>query len=814
MFAAWVSFPLVMVVVCLGCGLGVERVSGWRLPGALLPAVGLALVIVAASLTTLSAATAPLTTALVVALALTGYATSQARLRALAPERWATAVAVSTFAVCAAPVVMSGNATFLGYFVNRDSAFHFALVSQLLAHGRDLSAITQLPSSSIAAVLREYLGTSYPTGVDVALGALRPLVGEDVAWIYQPFLAMMMVFGALALYELLRAIVPSRPLVAVCAFIAAESGLAYAFYLEGSIKEIATTMIITTTVVVVLETLRRPLRLRALVPLLIIAVAGLDVYALAAVPWLGVPLAVFAVALVWRRRNLLRRKLDVRTAAAGAGAVVALGAVFAALAAPVISGASTFVTVAGDVLSAQGQLGNLAAPLPKWEMLGIWPSGDFRWLVDPRYAIAYGLIGLALVSAVLGTVWAVRRRAYGPLLLLAGNVIATVFLLSRSSPYAATKVMMIFSITAVLMAMLGAVALYDSGRRAGGWALVGLIAAAVMWTNALGYHDSSVAPQPRLQELAEIGSRFAGQGPAFYNTYDAFAVYFLRNESVTVPDTWGSEPVQRAGLTPRSLATVNVAWDPNELAPSYLQYFRLLVLGRSPLTSRPPADYRLAYQGRYYDVWQRTSSPQILEHVALSDGSDPPPAPSCRRIAQLGALAARDRARLAYVTRVSLPTFVPAQAAHPLSWTNTRYNGEDDPDVLLLSQRAGAVTGTIEVPAPGRYQVWLEGSLSRRIVVRVSGRLVGSVVHEIGSAGEFLRVGAIDLAAGQQHVTILRPPSGLGPGNIVDGYAGTRDLLGPLVLVRDAAPPPVKYLAPGRARALCGRPLEWIEVVS
>jgi hypothetical protein len=809
MVVAWLLFPLVLLAVCLGCGLAVERIAGWRLPGALLASVGLALIIVVATLTTSRPITAPLTTVVVVVVALGGYAVGWRRMRGLRPEPWTLVVGLGVFAVCAAPVVASGSATFLGYFVDGDPAFHFALINQLLAHGRDLSNVPSLPYSSISILLHGYISTDYPTGADVGLGAVRPLVGQDVAWIYQPYLAVIMALGAVAIQELLRGVVRSRPLRAACAFIAGQSGLAYAFYLDGSIKEIATTWIITVTVVLVMATLSRPpLRLRALAPLAIAVVAGLDVLAIAIAPWLGPPLAVFAVVVAWRGRRLVRRKPSRRVAAA-AGAVLLL---LAAIAAPIISRASTFISTAGSVLTQGGDLGNLATPLPKWQILGIWPTGDFRWPVEAHYRAAYALMGVALASATLGALWTLRRRAFGPLMLIVGNAIAAAVLLSRSSPYAASKVMMIVSITAVLAAMLGAVALHDSGRRVEGWGLAAVIAAGVLWTNALGYHDSSVAPQARFRELAAIGARFNGKGPAFYNLYDTFAVYFLRREAVAVPGTWGAA-AERAGLPPRTSGQAELAWDPNDLAQSYLQSFRLLVLGRSPSLSRPPADYRLVNQGHYYDVWQRTTTTQVLQHISLSSGLDPRPMPRCTSITKTGALAAREHARLAYVARPTAPTLIPTQAPHPQSWVQTTANGDGDPDLLQLSQRAGAVAGLVRVARPGRYQVWLEGSLSRRVSVWVGRQLVGSVVHQLGSPGQFLKVGTVNLAAGDQPVQILRPASDLRPGNVVPGYAGTGELLGPLMLVRDSKPPAVREIAPQHARSLCGQPLEWIEIV-
>ena len=74
----------------------------------------------------------------------------------------------------AAPVVLSGNAAFLGYFMLNDAAVHFALIDQLLSHGRDLT-----PPAVRLSAIENFSGTDYPIGSQVALGAVRPLIGQD-----------------------------------------------------------------------------------------------------------------------------------------------------------------------------------------------------------------------------------------------------------------------------------------------------------------------------------------------------------------------------------------------------------------------------------------------------------------------------------------------------------------------------------------------------------------------------------------------------------------------------------------------------------
>jgi hypothetical protein len=811
LFAAWVLFPVVLLAVCLGCGLLADWAGGRRLAGPLLPAVGLAVVVVVATLTTERSETASWTTPAVVVLAVGGYATSWRRLVALRPDGWLVAAALATYAVCAAPVVLSGNATLLGYYVDTDPAFHLELTTWLLAHGRDLTGVPVYSPSAVTNMLHEYISSSYPLGADVAAGAVRPLSGQDLAWIYQPYMATVMALTPLALSELLRDAVRRRPMRALSAFVIATGGLVYAFYLQASVKEIVVVLLLPTVVVLVVDLVRRPLALRAVVPLAAVVAAGLAVYSVAIVPWIGVPLGVWFVMTAWRWVHEARRGWTWRIAIWPAAALVVLGA-----AAPFLAGASVFITAAEGVLGQeQHALGNLAAPLSRWQTFGIWPSGDFRYAPTTHTTVAHVLIGVAAASAVLGALWMARRRTFGPLLFLVSGVIADLYLYGQTSPYAASKVLTIVSAPILMAAMLGATALMDYRRRligvTAGAVIAGVIAGGVLWTNFLAYHDSSVVPRGRLEELAAIGTRYAHDGPAFYDQWDTLPIYFMRQESVAIPSTWaGPAPLATTTAPPHSTGQPSTPWDTNDLNLSYLQQFRLLVLGRSPTTSRPPADFQLISRGRYYDVWGRTATPKVIEHVPLtrSDGTDPTPASACRAVTAAARVAKANHDRLAYVRRRALPTFVPTRGSHPAAWAPLPTNGFGPTGILAVGQATGAVTGTVDVRRSGRYQVWLGGSHSRKVTVSVAGHAVGSVSHQIGTSGQYTQVGTVQLSAGVQPVRIARPPATLAPGDLLGG-----DAIGPLVLVANPAAPAVRMVSPGTAHSLCGRALQWVEVV-
>ena len=107
-----------------------------------------------------------------------------------------------------------------------------------------------------------------------------------------------------------------------------------------------------------------------------------------------------------------------------------------------------------------------------------------------------------------------------------------------------------------------------------------------------------------------------------------------------------------------------------------------------------------------------------------------------------------------------------------------------------------------------RYRVWLQASVSQRFQVWVGGHHVGSVSYELGPPGQFVQVGTVDLPAGGQVVRIVRPGSNLSPGDDPLGQ-----MLGPLMLGQEPDPPPVSQITPAQARSLCGRSLDWLEIV-
>ncbi len=202
------------------------------------------------------------------------------------------------FAIYAAPVVLSGQATFTGYIKLDDSATFMALIDRAMAHGRSLAG---LPPSSYEATLWFNLRTGYPLGSMLPLGAGGKLVGQNIAWLYQPYMAFMGGMLGLVLYELARPAIASRPWRALIAFVAAQAALLYGYVLWGGIKESAGAWMVPLVAALIPFTLpvRGPVlaQLRRLVPLAVAAAAVLDTLSAGGVAWLVAPL-VLAVVLV------------------------------------------------------------------------------------------------------------------------------------------------------------------------------------------------------------------------------------------------------------------------------------------------------------------------------------------------------------------------------------------------------------------------------------------------------------------------------------------------------------------------------------
>jgi hypothetical protein len=783
----WLAFPALLIALSFGCGLLVERVAGLELPGGLIPGVGLAAIIVVAGFTTIADATAELTAPLVVALAVAGLGLSLPwRLRR--PEWWLVAAAVGVFLVYAAPIVLSGKATFAGYIKLDDTASWVGITDRLMTHGRSLAG---LAPSSYQAMLHFYVDSDYPVGSFLPLGIGHVLTGQDALWLYQPYLAVLAVMLACALYELSRPLFAGAARRAAGVFIASQSALLFGYTMWGGVKELATAWLVALLTALLVPAVRSA-SLRLLVAPAVVVAATLGILSYAGAVWLAPPLIAALVVLVRRGgRQLTLRK-------AGLFAAVALP-----LSIPALLLVKFLSEPAASTITTQSRLANLIQPLSPFQVVGIWPVDDFR-LRSPHSAATALLIAFAIVVALFGVYTAWTRRAWTALLYIGGVGLAGAAVYLAASPWVDAKPLAITSPAVLLAAAAGVSALVDACRPIPAVVLAIALAGGVLWSNVLAYGGVNLGPRGRLAELEHIGQLIEGEGPTLMTDYEPYGVrHLLRNA-----DPEGASELRRRQIPLRNgqLLEKGEAADIDQFDTRAALVYRTLVLRRSPVGSRPPAPYRLVWTGHWYDVWQRApdSAAQVISHLSLGDDVNSGTVPRCSDVLSLARQAASAHGRLAAVGSSPATLITLRSTRHPRAWD------APTPGVnYLLPDSSGTATTVTSLDSGGRYGVWIGGSFRGRVEVDVDGVSAGSTRNQLSHGGEYAQLGSLSIPPGRHRITLHYERGFFHPGNAGDVFP-----LGPIVLSRETADRPFFYVPTNSARSLCGQRLDWIEAVS
>src|SRR4051794_37830652 len=376
---SWLLVPALLCVLSLGCGLLVawaaERTGaprGERFPGVLILPIGFAAVVVIASLVTTWKATAPLAGVAPLAVAVAGLVVGRRRLVGWSRVSLARSVspglaAAMVFAAVGGPVVLTGKAGFTGFAKITDLAHQISFVEWLRTEGRTGIGAG---NSSYQEIVDKLVSSSYPGGTQSVVASMGDLGHVDVLWVYQPVLAFVAAMLALALYAVLRRGIPSAPVRAVAAGIAAQPTILYAYTLAAGIKELSGAA----AIVLVAAGLapRPPPRRSPPLPGAVAFASAYSIFNLTVVPWLGVILVVVVLYELREERNAFR------TGGRWLG-VVALTAV---LAAPAVANGLSLLRAAGGAAGPQG-LGNLAYKVPAWASFGPWIPPHHRFPLAP-----------------------------------------------------------------------------------------------------------------------------------------------------------------------------------------------------------------------------------------------------------------------------------------------------------------------------------------------------------------------------------------------------------------------------------------------
>ncbi|MCU1450903.1 MAG: hypothetical protein JWP02_3073 [Acidimicrobiales bacterium] len=783
----WVVVPLALAALVVGHGLLVERGFRARLPGMILPGVGLAALIIVAGALTLSGTTAPLATPSTLLLAAIGFLWAPPWRRW--PQRVAVpviAAAVAVFVVFALPSVLSGQASVAGYLKLDDAPTWLAMTDRVLHHGRGLHG---LAPSSYRSTLETWLGSGYPVGSFLPLGIASSVARQDPAAAFQSAIAVYAVIISLGLAACARALVGTRRRALAVGFIAVQASLFFGYTQWGGIKEAASVALLAPLGFLAVRCWRDD-GTGSMAMLAICAGALMGVLGVNGAAWAAPALAVGTIgtAVRWSRT---------RPGVAGAARrSVAWAALLAACTLPALATISfARQTTENGGVSNQHELGNLAHPLPLLQAAGLWPVPDFRFS-GPAATVVVWLAMVCLLSAAAAVVVAIRRRRW-TMPITAGVVfVGAVPAILIGSPWVDAKALAIVAPVVLALAVVFGLTTWASSEatsRVAGAALVVVLLGGALWSTATVTRNAYVAPRARFDELRALGHRLAGQGPTLFLDYEVYADrYFLREDQTDgVTDLPYRRVARRDGTPTPTGGTAEV----DDIAVSDLWVYRTIVRRRSPAASRPPEGYELVYAGRAWEAWQR-GRPTLppLARLPLGRGDDPTDVPTCEAVERLAATPGTEQ--LVGARRASPVLLQIAARDVPRSWRNR---------AGIAASGDARISLTVPVEKPGRHRVWLKGAVLGTLDIRVDGRSVGKAKHELAHAGQWLRFGEVVLAQGTHRVE-LRYTRG-----VRSGVGFPPPLVGP-VTVSPVAGPVLTSVPASDFRQLCdGSRYDWID---
>ena len=790
--AAWILLPLVLYMIGFGVGLLVERLSGFRVPNALLAGVGALASIVLVMTPYRLGLSAVVATPLMVVAAGVGLWLARGELRARVNPGVAGLAALGIYLLYMAPVILSGGWTWTGYNFVNDTA-----VQMLLADHLRLDGLTQPPGEDTTGmVIRTYLKTAYPTGSHALLGTLAPLVPGPLAALYQPYIAALAGLTGMALTTLAGRAGLRPALAALAAFAALAANLTYNYGLHGSVKEIAMLCSLGVSVAVAREALGSPRLVRGAAVLGLTLAAGVLIFSSAALPYvalLGLAVLVLAVA---PRESPLRNPRRLLLALGLAVPVLLLASL------PALTSIFRFTDVATEAFADEGarlyDLAHLLRPLPFLQSAGIWIWNDYRVPSETHEELTDVLLWVMIGAAAIGVVELVRRRESGVLLFLGTALGVYVVMQPRLSPYSDAKLMAILSPAIVLTAAVG-LALFARIRW---WTAIpaalcaAVLLGAILWSDGETYHGTQLAPVEKLLAMEDVAERYSDSDDLLLvHESEEFAKYFMRDAPIN--DHFEPITIRHIELLGNQGFRARY-FDLDAVVPDYLQEWKLLVLRKSPVVSRPPANWHKEYENYYYTVWRRSDRPEVLEHMPLGSTLRAGETPDCPQL--------RDFVDQAGTGSTTVAATLPEIAYLDIQTADRSPGWPDHPLVegAVLTKTPGQATQTLDFGG-GRYEAWVQGSFGRDLHLYVDGSEIGSV-RGVQPPGQWHHAATVELERGEHKVRLQRPGGNLKPG---DGFRGA---VGP-VAFRATSPERLLRVPRSDARSLCGRQLDWVEVL-
>jgi hypothetical protein len=175
----------------------------------------------------------------------------------------------------------------------------------------------------------------------------------------------------------------------------------------------------------------------------------------------------------------------------------------------------------------------------------------------------------------------------------------------------------------------------------------------------------------------------------------------------------------------------------------------------------------------------------------------------CARIKRLALTAGPSPARLIAAEAPRLVAIPLLRSPHPAGWGRQRQG--------LVMTRPGRLAATVEVPAAGRWNLWVQGQIMPVVELRLDGRRLASIGGQLSGNSlvpDTVPPLALVLSAGPHRLSVTRGPATLEPGD------GGSAVLAAIFLTPAAYDPgALRAAATSDWHALCGRSYDWIELV-
>jgi hypothetical protein len=803
MLIVWVVVPLLLVLLSYGFGLAFALIAHKPSSFTLTTIIGFLMMAILGSLMTISETIAPYTAAALGTISLAGLIVAGIWFRPYIRFDFLPSIAgLFTYVAFSFPVMAYGHPSWAGWIKLDDDSTFLAVTDRLMKVGRSVPTPILSTFDRVLQTVFNPDGAAhfkYPVGTFIPFGVVTKLTGVEKAWVFQPYLSLSAAFVAMLFVLMLSTRIPNHKLVVAMATLSALASTIFSYVMWGGVKEIVIIVPLLFFAFALFHAIEnsdaKEYFLYAVVALLGIFVVG----GTASVGYVA-PISFIAILQILWKKN--RRYFNYLLGATG---VLTIGLILI-----LKTGNKTIVNLFIPII---GDTGNLVKSLNMFQIMGIWPSQDFR--MDPVYKpLTFLLIGIASFFLLAGLYFSIAKSHWVLPSLVAGCVAVVSTSYFWGGIWLTGKAIAIASPIFLLVTSIG---LYETWMDLGKstWrkiapyrprlvviVLAGAIGFGIIASDTFTYKNISLAPYAQQNELRSIGKMFAGQGPALMTEYSVYGSrYFLRDLGTeAVSELRVHEIPTRDGKTvPRGYAA-----DIDLFEPSTINYYNLLVLRRSPDSSRPPLNFSLAWSGRYYEVWRKMTGVSIKATLPLGSGFNPGSVPDCKTVDSF--LSQRTKTNRIYAASRDLVYTVDFTAGElPANWVTLTSNTQ-----AVEFNGAGAFNRNFTIGATAQYDMWIAGSYPGRLRVLVDGLQVYSG-NSVLEANLFLTnpLTSIQLSSGSHVLTVIYDSPMWMPGSDLDS------IMGPIFFsTQTAGDVKVKQISISRIPQLCTQNLDWIAIAN